>query len=471
MAEAELSIEYRDWPTTAIHMVGSILWPISLFVLLWSSVVLLVATSNGDIHPGPAFTVEMLNLLLVALCGFVVFISSDNTIFITRDGLGLPFFVCMGPWLRAKKRWNELTGIQFNPANGGKLLLFFGRQPVSLKLSMLKPADIDVLVMALDVWAGGSEHFSALLDARAFIYQKTGGDLPQLEAQSYTEMWHEELARRFGSTTFIPLEPNDLVMDGQFKIEKQIAFGGLSAIYLARRQDGSRVVLKEAVVPDNSDEELKEQSYNQLKREADMLARLSHPQIARVFDHFVDKGRHYLVIEYLTGEDMRRLVKEKGPQSQEDVIAWGLEMAQILAYLHGQAEPILHRDFTPDNMILRPDGNIALIDFGAANFFLGTATGTMIGKQAYIAPEQLRGKANPLSDIYAMGGSLYFLLTGEDPEPLCESNTAAHRASVKQDLNELILSMTAMEEEDRPQGAETVLSKLQEIASKMKARK
>ncbi len=464
MAEAELSIEYRDWPTTLINVVSSILWPVSMLLLVWSTVVLIANCLDGTIHAGPALILSSFNVLLVTLCGFVVFLSSDRTIFITRDGLGMPFFVCMGPWFRVKKRWGDLLNVQFNASGGGQLkLVFKNAQPVTLKLSKLEPAHIDGLVMALDVWAEGSD-FSALLDARAFIYRKAGGDLPELDtaSHSYTELWHEELARRFGSTTFIPLEPGDQVQGGLYKIEKQLAFGGLSAIYLARK-DHERVVLKEAVVPDSSDEELKEQSYSQLKREADMLSRLSHEQIARVFDHFVDKGRHYLVIEYLTGEDMRRYVKENGPQPQGLVVDWAIEMAEILAYLHEQPEPILHRDFTPDNLILRPDNRIALIDFGASNFFLGTATGTMIGKQAYIAPEQLRGKANPRSDIYAMGGSLFFLLTGQDPEPLTASQPATVKSGVNPQLDKLIGSMTAMEDEDRPKSARTVWEQLQEL--------
>jgi len=217
------------------------------------------------------------------------------------------------------------------------------------------------------------------------------------------------------------------------------------------------------VVPDGSDIELKEQSYKQLKREAEMLARLSHEQIARVFDHFIDNERHYLVVEYLNGSDLRRLVKEAGAQPQFTVIEWGLQMAQMLAYLHSQEEPILHRDFTPDNMILKTDGTLAIIDFGAANFFLGTATGTMIGKQAYIAPEQLRGRANPRSDLYAMGGSLFFLLTGQDPEPLTVSQPRSVNKEIDAELDKLVAALTAMEDEDRMQTAEQAIEALKKL--------
>jgi serine/threonine protein kinase len=138
-------------------------------------------------------------------------------------------------------------------------------------------------------------------------------------------------------------------------------------------------------------------------------------------------------------------------------------MAQILAYLHEQEETIIHRDFTPDNMILKADGTIAIIDFGAANFFLGTATGTMIGKQAYIAPEQLRGKANPQSDLYALGGSLFFLLTGEDPEPLAVSQPALVNRQINPELDKLVSALTQMEVEDRLQSARLAVETLKEL--------
>ncbi len=417
-----------------------------------------------NLSGGPVILFLAANGFVVALIGLLLFLSSDKTIFISRDGLSLPFFVSPGLGLRAKKKWSDLVSIDFNSDYGGKIRLLFNHSnPINLQLKHLKKEHLDSLVMALDVWAGGSENFNAMLDARTFLYQQDGGQLPEHNQPGYTEMWQDELGRRFGSTTFVPLEPGDSVQNGNFKIEKQIAFGGLSAIYLARSKGLEKFVLKEAVVPDGSDQELKAQSYNQLKREADMLARLSHEQIARVFDHFIDNQRHYIVIEYLSGSDLRRLVKESGAQPQSLVLEWGLQMAQILAYLHGQDEAILHRDFTPDNMILKTDGTIAVIDFGAANFFLGTATGTMIGKQAYIAPEQLRGKANPQSDLYALGCSLFFLLTGEDPEPLSVSHPAAINHQISPDLDLFVANLTEMEVEDRLQTAQQAVETLKNL--------
>ena len=148
-------------------------------------------------------------------------------------------------------------------------------------------------------------------------------------------------------------------------------------------------------------------------------------------------------------------------------------MANILQYLHSQVPPILHRDFTPDNLIIKDDGSLCLIDFGAANEYVGRVTGTMIGKQCYIAPEQLQGKASPASDIYAMGATLFFVLSGEDPLPLSASKPeldtpeqdAPEQDAKKQQLAELIERLTAFAEEERVQTSNEAFEALRDLRS------
>jgi serine/threonine-protein kinase len=130
-------------------------------------------------------------------------------------------------------------------------------------------------------------------------------------------------------------------------------------------------------------------------------------------------------------------------------------MAEILNYLHTQDPPIIHRDLTPDNVVRREDNDVVLIDFGAANEFVGTATGTLVGKQAYISPEQLRGKATTSSDIYALGGTVHFLLTGKDPEALS--------ASHPKELNAVVSFCTEMETSDRPSSAHELVTLIDRV--------
>lgn len=109
---------------------------------------------------------------------------------------------------------------------------------------------------------------------------------------------------------------------------------------------------------------------------------------------------------------------------------------------------------TPDNLMLRQDGSLGLIDFGAANELIGDVTGTVIGKQSFMAPEQLRGRAEPSSDIYSLGCTLYFLLTGEEPEPLSVSRPSTKNPAAGTGLDDLVAACTARDPANRPSTAE-----------------
>ena len=200
-------------------------------------------------------------------------------------------------------------------------------------------------------------------------------------------------------------------------------------------------------------------------REALLLSKLDHPNIAKVLDYFVENEHHYEVIEYIDGMDLRRFVKDRGPQPEEFILNWARQICEILIYLHTQAPPIVHRDLTPDNLVLSVNVGLVLIDFGAANAFIGTATGTMVGKQSYMPPEQLRGKSVPQSDIYALGCTLYFLLTGSDPMPL-EIANPGEKTAVSRDLNALIMKCTAQKVEDRFHSTQEVMDGVTIIRSK-----
>ncbi|MBK9204759.1 MAG: serine/threonine protein kinase [Candidatus Obscuribacter sp.] len=177
--------------------------------------------------------------------------------------------------------------------------------------------------------------------------------------------------------------------------------------------------------------------------------------------------RHYLLLEYITGQDLRQFIKQNGAQDQVKVLDWALKLADILVYLHGQNPPIIHRDLTPDNIVLKNDGEIVLIDFGAANEFLGTATGTLIGKQAYIAPEQLRGKANKASDLYSFGGTIYYLLTGKEPVPLSISHPKSANPDINEELDRLVSDLSAFEESERLADAVELKTRLTAIKEQL----
>lgn len=456
MAEAEVTITYREFPVVVANWAFMIALPVvTLYVLL--TTLTIWSVESVSVENASIFVFFQFLLLGSVILGNVL--TADKTVYLTRDGISLPFLLspCFG--LRSQKSWDDLNSLRIT-ASGNHGIMHLGFRngaKARLRLDALKESEIENLIVSMEVWAGGGDAFPALLDARMKL-------LPNSESNStpgFTEMWEEELTRRFGPTNFIPLEPGHKV--GAFTVERQFAFGGLSAIYLVADENHQHFVLKEAVVPSDANDEMRQVAENMLNREAEILSALKHPNLARVLDNFVESGRHYILMELIKGSDLRRLVKEHGPQPEADVVVWAKQLAETLAYLHAQTPPVIHRDLSPDNLMLREDGTICVIDFGAANHFVGTATGTLIGKQSYIAPEQLRGKAEPRSDVYAFGCTLNFLLTGEEPEPLAVAHPKMQNSAVSGKMNELVAACTAQEAEDRPVDAQALRAALERL--------
>lgn len=331
-----------------------------------------------------------------------------------------------------------------------KIAFCFMRRPVAtLTLGKFRDSDVPLFLSALEKWAERvylAPEVQVLMDwYRTPREEKVEKPLDQ----SYTAMWQEELGAHMAATTFVPLTKGVTLQSGRLKVIALLASGGLSAVYLGETFDGKMVILKESVVPQHVDDKTKEKARELFEREARLLLKLQHPRIARVVDHVHEAGRDYLVLEYIPGQSLRQVVKRSGRQDEATVLRWAGEIADILGYLHSMTPPIIHRDLTPDNLVLKEDGTIALIDFGAANEYVGAATGTLIGKQSYMSPEQFRGKATPASDIYALGATLYFLLTGDDPEALSTSHPQGKRAELSAAIDAFIASCTEEEEDAR----------------------
>jgi tRNA A-37 threonylcarbamoyl transferase component Bud32 len=155
------------------------------------------------------------------------------------------------------------------------------------------------------------------------------------------------------------------------------------------------------------------------EREARTLQALSHPGLPRYVDHFEEGGSLYLVMDKIEGESLAALRKRGVVFSRDDVVRFFRDAAQILSYLHGRAPPVIHRDLKPNNVIRRPDGSFAFVDFGAVRDKLRPEGGsTVVGTFGYMAPEQFQGRALPASDVYAIAATALSLLTGKEPEDL-----------------------------------------------------
>jgi hypothetical protein len=457
VAEAEVTLNYKSLPVKASCIALTASLPIAIVFAVWSWVVIVLAVAHGSIQAAPTAVLIFGQVLILVSMALAAFLFSDRTIFINRQGISLPVWLCPTFAFRSHHEWSKIANINYR---NNVLTLFFEKGfPARIALAKLTPAEAQQLLVALDVWSGGVAKFSELETAKSEMHLLGGGS----DKHGYTEMWEEELTRRFGATNFIPLEPEAEVAGGRFVVERQLAFGGFSAIYLVRDSANKQFVLKEAVIPEDAEAELRAEAIRLFDREASLLAKLNHEQIAHVMDNFVDKGRHYLVLEYIQGQDLRKYVRQHGALPEAKAIAWGRQIAEIISYLHNQSTPIIHRDISPDNLIIDESGLIHLIDFGASNLFLGTATGTMIGKQAYMSAEQLRGKATTKSDLYGLGCTLNYLLTGKDPEALTVSKPLSVLPQINPKLDALVEQCTALEANERPGSADAVAQTLKAL--------
>ena len=155
------------------------------------------------------------------------------------------------------------------------------------------------------------------------------------------------------------------------------------------------------------------------EREARTLASLDHPRLPRYFEHFEEEGALYLVMEKIEGESLAAIRAKGRTMSVADVTRMLEDIADALRYLHGRAPVVVHRDIKPGNIIRRPDGSFALVDFGAVRDRLKPAGGsTVVGTFGYMAPEQFQGRASPKSDVYGLGATAITMLTGEEPQDL-----------------------------------------------------
>ncbi|MBX9694892.1 MAG: serine/threonine protein kinase [Cyanobacteria bacterium] len=419
-----------------------------------------------------AFAVWPLQGTLVVAAIFtilgVVWVASSifagkATISFEHKGMRFPYICWKALKADKYKCWSELYDLQF-VADGLPSFepeeiefRFTDLSIASLRLDGLSRSDLERLLLIVNVYRPDIR-ITPSLETANFGGFNLGSD----NVISFTNIWYQELDTRFGSTAFLPLECGDLIQDGNLRVLGQKAFGGLSAVYLVENENGV-AILKEALLPESASAESREKAIELFQREARMLSKIDHPRIARVYDYFVEQSRHYLLLEHIDGKNLCVFLKEFGPPSESTVLMWAEEIAAILEYLHGLEPPIVHRDLTPGNLIVRSDGEIALIDFGAANEFVGTATGTVIGKSAYIPLEQFRGRATLASDIYAFGGTIYFLLTGRDPEPFTSNDVREYNQTVSDELRRLVLECMALEPHDRLLSAAQLRQRIRDL--------
>ncbi len=217
----------------------------------------------------------------------------------------------------------------------------------------------------------------------------------------------------------------------QYQVLRTLGQGGMGTTYLAwdpeRPRGAALVVLKEM----NADMAQNSKARELFEREARTLKTLNHSGIPQYYDFFVEGGKKYLAMELIQGEDLEKRIYLKGPVHIKQAIEWMIQACDILGYIHSQDPPLIHRDIKPANLMVRfRDNQVVVLDFGAVKE-IGTPPGTRIGAPDYSAPEQDRGQPVTQSDLYAIGPTLIFLLSGESPQKFYTRRGMGYRFNVE----------------------------------------
>ncbi len=261
----------------------------------------------------------------------------------------------------------------------------------------------------------------------------------------------------------------------RYRIVQQVGKGGFGAVYKATdTQFGNRnVAIKEMSQSGLSPQEQAEAT-GSFKREAMLLAGLTHPNLPRIYEQFTDMGRWYLVMDYIEGETLEdRLSRLQGNRLPvEMALDIANQLCLVLDYLHMRQPPIIFRDLKPANVMLAAHGHVYLIDFGIARHFKpGQAKDTAaLGSTGYAAPEQYgKAQTTPRADIYALGATLHQLLSGHDPSesPFQFASLQLNGHPILARLEQLVMKMVEMDAAKRPASAGVVRQELTAISTQL----
>ncbi|MCI9292254.1 MAG: serine/threonine protein kinase [Erysipelotrichaceae bacterium] len=256
------------------------------------------------------------------------------------------------------------------------------------------------------------------------------------------------------------------VIGGKYEILKMVGKGGMSKVYLAmdknlNKQWAVKEIIKNARSTQN------EVVVQSAIMEANLIKQFDHPAIVRITDIIENDKVIYIIEDYIEGETLDTILKSKGAQPQNKVINWAIQICEALEYLHTRKTPVIYRDIKPANIMLKPEGNIKIIDFGIAREYKeeNSQDTVCLGTRGYAAPEQYgnKGQSDARTDIYCLGMTLYHLLTGQDPsEPPYEIYPIRYwNPQLSAGLEEIIKKCIQLNPEDRYQNCAELIYALQ----------
>ncbi|RNC99812.1 serine/threonine protein kinase [Lysinibacillus halotolerans] len=256
------------------------------------------------------------------------------------------------------------------------------------------------------------------------------------------------------------------IIDNKYEILRMIGQGGMSKVYLAMdsRLNKQWAIKEISRINKNGFSEV---NLKAALDEADMMKRLDHPALPRIVDIIQEKDVIYVVMDYIEGEPLSKLLENGNAQPQEQVIEWAKQLCNVLDYLHTCNPPIIYRDMKPGNIMLKPDGQLKLIDFGIAREYKENKVGDTVnlGTRGYAAPEQFgsHGQTDARTDIYCLGMTLYHLVTGRSPaeEPYGGVPIRELNPILSSGLEKIILKCTEANPNDRYQSCAELLYDLE----------
>ena len=207
------------------------------------------------------------------------------------------------------------------------------------------------------------------------------------------------------------------VIGGKYKILHRIGHGGMSNVYLAMNEKANKQwAVKEVRRDGGKNQEVIRQN---LIAETSILRELRHPHLPSIVDIIQDDDSYLILMDYIEGITLSKKLNAEGAQPEEDVVKWAMQICDVLGYLHSRTPKIIYRDTKPSNIMLKPNGDVVLIDFGTARVYKETSDEdtSWLGTRGYAAPEQFggHGQTDERTDIYNLGATMYHLVTGHNP--------------------------------------------------------
>lgn len=288
-----------------------------------------------------------------------------------------------------------------------------------------------------------------------------------IEEKNYEESYNS-------SEKILTLPLNTTLM-GKYIIRGLVAVTDLGAVYLAEDKSSHEIyAIKELRPSRASSDEDRDYAVDKFIKEARLLQNLNFTSVPKVKEYFYFDNNHYIIMEFIEGLDLEGMVRSTGTPGlpQEIVIDWGIEICDVLACLHNYNPPIIYRDMKPANIMIRNvDRSVVLIDFGIAFPLYEELKGfarTQIGTMGYMAPEQFHGKVSPASDVFSLGGTLYFALTAQVQQMFNYIPMKNFAPNISDDLDRIICRTLKVKTEERFSSAGELKKALQDLKVSLK---